>query len=120
MYTVEVPTRALDPRPVASTRKPASDRSGAPRGGAAPSEFAPEFVATLDRWRARNRFYWLRKLEYLRFLIPVGESVLLFGCEDGSLLDALRPSRGVGVDRRESMIAVARRRNPSHEFRGPL
>lgn len=116
MPAVEVPTCVLDPEPVMSAVAPTSDRSNGPRGDVVSPEDGAEFVATLDRWRARNRYYWLRKLEYLRFLIPPGESVLLFGCEDGSLLDELRPSRGVGVDRREAMIARARRRNPSHEF----
>lgn len=70
----------------------------------------------LDRWRSRNRFYHERKAEYLRFIIPEGESVLLIGCEDGALLEALRPSRGLGVDHRPEFIALARKRTPQFVY----
>ncbi len=73
-------------------------------------------AASLDGWRRRNYFYWKKKIEYLRFAIPKGESVLLFGCEDGALLDALAPSRGVGVDASQDMIALATERFPKHRF----
>lgn len=69
----------------------------------------------LDGWRARNRFYHARLIEYLRFVVPEGESVLLLGAEDGTMLHALRPSRGVGVDCSPSMTALARQRHPQYQ-----
>jgi len=75
-----------------------------------------EDAAILARWRKRNRYYWKKKIEYLRFLVPAGESVLLFGCEDGELLDALSPRRGVGVDRSDTLLAAARVRYGAHEY----
>ncbi len=75
-----------------------------------------EVAAELDKWRARNRFYHERITEYLRFAVPEGESVLLIGCEDGELLSALRPSRGVGMDACPVKVACARERNPQHTY----
>jgi SAM-dependent methyltransferase len=75
-----------------------------------------EIARNLGRWRARNRFYHRRIAEYLRFVIPTGQSVLLLGCEDGALLSKLRPSWGVGVDSCYEMIAQARKRHPQHEY----
>jgi len=73
-------------------------------------------VRVLDAWRSRNPFYHRRIAEYLRFMIPEGESVLMIGCEDGALLSALRPARGVGIDSRRELIACARLRNAGHEY----
>ncbi|UCG15085.1 MAG: glycosyltransferase [Phycisphaerales bacterium] len=73
-------------------------------------------VRVLDAWRARNPYYHRRLTEYLRFIIPEGESVLMIGCEDGAMLSALRPSRGVGIDHPDELIACARRRHPDHEY----
>jgi len=74
------------------------------------------YARSLDCWRNRNRFYHERKIEYLRFVIPEGESVLLLGCEDGAMLDALRPIRGVGIDRSTDAIRLARLRHPRYAF----
>jgi len=46
--------------------------------------------------------------EQLRALIPEGSRVLEAGCGRGTLLRALRPARGVGVDFSEKMLAQAR------------
>lgn len=74
----------------------------------------------LARFRARNRFYHQRKREYLRFIIPPGESVLVLGCEDGELLAALQPSRGVGIDASSAYRNLASARFPQHEYRASL
>ena len=42
--------------------------------------------------------------------------MLLIGCEDGLLLSALRPRRGVGVENGERLLNCARARNPAHEY----
>ena len=70
----------------------------------------------LDMWRRRNRYYHQKIAEYLRFIVPEGESLLLIGCEDGRLLDVLAPSRGFGVDCSEEMIALAGKRRPQHRY----
>ncbi len=70
----------------------------------------------LDRWRERNAFYQERLIEYFRFAVPEGESVLFIGVEDGALLSALKPSRGVGVDCSPRMISLARHRHPQFRY----
>ena len=51
-----------------------------------------------------------------RFLVPAGLRVLEIGCAEGSLLAALSPRPGVGVDFSAAMIAVARANHPSLHF----
>lgn len=73
-------------------------------------------AARLDHWRRVNAYYHRKVTSYLRFAVPEGESVLFIGCEDGASLAALKPSRGVGVDRRSEMIELARGRHGSFEY----
>jgi len=73
-------------------------------------------VDVLNRWRKANPFYHKNIRQYLRFIVPEGESVLMFGCEDGAPLSALKPARGVGVDDRPDLIAVAAKHHPEHEY----
>jgi len=81
-----------------------------------PGRATATYAAMLDRWRRRNPFYHQRKIEYLQFVVPPDESVLLLGCEDGALLDALLPSRGVGVDASTNAAWLGRKRYPKYEF----
>ena len=67
-------------------------------------------------WIARNRYYYEDQIRYFRFLVPEGLSVLELGCGTGDLLSALKPSRGVGVDFSEKMVAIARKSYPDLEF----
>jgi len=67
-------------------------------------------------WIARNAYSYDEHHRYLRFLIPPGLSVVELGCGIGHTLAALAPSRGVGVDFSEEMIAAARQRYPELEF----
>ena len=58
-----------------------------------------------------------RRIEYIyRFLVPPGLRVLDLGCGTGTLLAALAPSEGVGVDFSPAMIERARRRHPHLRF----
>ncbi|MDX2145688.1 MAG: glycosyltransferase [Rhodospirillaceae bacterium] len=67
-------------------------------------------------WVARNSYFHAADRDYMRFIIPAGASVLEIGCGDGELLAALSPSRGVGVDLSQQMVAQARARHPTLEF----
>src|SRR5436190_1209606 len=49
-------------------------------------------------------------------IVPPGASVLEVGSGDGSLLAALQPGRGVGVDVSAGMVRLARERHPTLEF----
>ena len=69
-----------------------------------------------DRWRARNAYYYADLESHLRFLVPGGVSVLEIGCGTGDLLASLKPSRGVGIDFSQEMVAVARSKYPSDRY----
>lgn len=73
-------------------------------------------AADSDRWKRKNRYYYESIERIVRFHVPPGASVLEIGCGDGSLLDALSPSRGVGVDISPKMVELARARHPHLEF----
>lgn len=60
-----------------------------------------------DRFIRRNRYYYKDMIKFLRFNVPGGCRVLEIGCGSGYLLNALAPSKGVGIDISEGMIAIA-------------
>ncbi len=66
--------------------------------------------------RPRYAYYYRKLKEYLQFVVPPGHRVLLLGCQDPSFLEAVRPSRGVGVDPEAWRIAQAARDYPDLEF----
>jgi SAM-dependent methyltransferase len=77
---------------------------------------AEQRADTRDAWIERNRFFFEEDWRYLRFLIPERKRVLDLGCGTGALLDALRPSTGVGIDFSSGMVERARTRFPQHTF----
>ena len=72
-------------------------------------------AAGRDAFHRKNRYYYTLLLKYLRFMIPPGKRVLEIGCGDGYVLRRLDPSRGVGCDLSDAMIAKARRDAPPGE-----
>lgn len=66
--------------------------------------------------RGPARSYHRRIETIYRFLVPPGLRVLELGCGDGSLLAALAPSEGTGVDFSPTMIAAARKQHPGLHF----
>jgi len=69
-----------------------------------------------ERWKAKNRYYYESIERILRFLVPPGASVLEIGCGGGDLLNALAPSRGVGVDISPTAVDMARAKYPHLTF----
>ena len=96
----------LEKRPV----PPLSRRKSAIR------ELSDRLAPERDSWIARNSFYYQEDERYMRFLIPEGLRVLDLGCGTGTLLAALKPSYGVGVDFSENMVAIAQNKYPHLEF----
>ncbi len=94
----------------APTARPLSTRQAAIRD--LYERLAPES----DRWEERNWAFHAADRAFLRFLTPVGSSVLEIGCGVGNVLAALKPSRGVGIDISPAMVAHARARHPELEF----
>jgi len=69
-----------------------------------------------EGWIAKNESYYTADRNYMRFLIEPGSRVLDLGCGTGSLLAALDPAYGVGVDFSPAMIAIAEKQHPGLKF----
>jgi len=76
-----------------------------------------ELSASRAVWKEKNRYYYEDREKYMRFLVPEGASILELGCGTGDLLNALKPSRGVGVDFSERTLEIALKRYPALEFK---
>lgn len=79
--------------------------------------FFDEASRTRDAWRTKNSHYQRELLNFFRFMIPEGASVIELGSGTGTLLADLKPSRGLGVDFSPAMTAAAKQRCPGLEFR---
>jgi len=69
-----------------------------------------------DLDKSTKRFY--RKLisKIYKILIPEGYKILELGCGEGDLLNALKPSYGVGIDFSDKMIEKAKAKHPNLHF----
>ena len=65
-----------------------------------------------DTWRGMGGYYHRRLADVYRLVIPKGSRVLEVGCGRGTLLAAVEPSVGVGIDFSLKMIERARQRHP--------
>jgi SAM-dependent methyltransferase len=64
----------------------------------------------------KNSYYYKRLINFLRYNIPEGKSVIEIGCGNGHFLKHLKPSRGVGIDFSPEMIRTAKEENPGYEY----
>lgn len=69
-----------------------------------------------DRWKGRASCYYGLLADLHRELIPPGASVLEIGCGTGTLLAALEPARGLGIDISPRMVEIAAARHPHLSF----
>jgi len=69
-----------------------------------------------DKWKKRNRFYQKTIENQYSFIIPAGSIVLELGCSTGDLLNAIKPSKGIGVDFSEKTIEIAKQKYPHLQF----
>ncbi len=69
-----------------------------------------------DRYRGRNQYYYSFLDRQYRYFIAENKRVLEIGCSTGELLNALKPSLGVGVDVSARTIDIARRKYPHLQF----
>jgi 2-polyprenyl-3-methyl-5-hydroxy-6-metoxy-1,4-benzoquinol methylase len=76
-----------------------------------------QIAVEYDRWKEKSGYYYRLLGEIYRKRIPEGVSVLEIGCGTGTLLHALRPSRGLGVDISPAMVEIAAAKFPSLAFR---
>lgn len=79
-------------------------------------DYFEKLASSRDKWNKRNRFYHRTIEKNFAFIIPEGATVVELGCGTGDLLDAIKPSLGIGVDFSEKMLEVAREKYPNLEF----
>ena len=79
-------------------------------------EQAEKLALERDDWAARHPFYYEEEWRYMRFLVSPDQRVLDLGCGNGHVLNALRPSYGVGVDFSPTKIARAKSAYPHLTF----
>lgn len=75
-----------------------------------------ELASDRDRYREKNRYYYSLLEKQYRYFIPEGKKVLEVGCSTGELLNALKPSLGIGIDLSYKSIDIARRKFPHFRF----
>ena len=75
--------------------------------------FYEEHHDGIERARHARRYFYGYLTRVLQTRIPPGQAILDIGCGTGHLLAALRPSRGVGIDLSDAMVARASVRRES-------
>lgn len=76
----------------------------------------PEDYKPFSYWLEKNHYYHHRLKKFYRFTIPEGMRVLALQCKNGYLLDAVKPSYGVGVDVDPMVIQEAKETYSRHHF----
>ncbi|MBK8551332.1 MAG: glycosyltransferase [Ignavibacteria bacterium] len=69
-----------------------------------------------EKWIRKNKYYYKNLIEFLKFNIPEGSTIIEIGSGTGYLLNSLNPSRGVGIDISPEMIRTAKENYPEYEF----
>ena len=67
-------------------------------------------------WRKKNSYYYQQLDKLFGHNVRPGSRVLHVGCECGDLLNAVRPSYGVGIDSDAEAVEMARNRFPDLHF----
>ncbi len=76
----------------------------------------PEDQKPYSYWLEKNHYYHHRLKKFYRFTIPEGMRVLSLQCKNGYLLDAVKPSYGVGIDTDPAVIAEAKETYSRYHF----
>ena len=77
---------------------------------------AEKLAEKRDKWISKNSYFYKSDRTYMQFLIGNDKNILELGCGTGQLLNALNPSRGIGVDLSANMVAIAQKNYPDLEF----
>ena len=86
------------------------------KGEKAIYDFFEENAKKRDKWKRRNRFYHKVIEKQYSFIIPEGSVVLELGCATGDLLNAVKPSKGIGVDFSGNALETAQKKYPHLQF----
>lgn len=79
-------------------------------------EYFNSIAPQRKQWKKRRKYYNRSLEKYFSFIIPAGSKVLEIGCGTGELLNAVKPSCGVGIDFSEDMIKIAGESFPEYKF----
>jgi len=79
-------------------------------------EHFDSIAESFDKDRSRFGYYHKCVFKIYKTFIPEGQNVLEIGCATGDLLNALNPSRGVGVDLSDGMVNIASNKYPQLHF----
>jgi 2-polyprenyl-3-methyl-5-hydroxy-6-metoxy-1,4-benzoquinol methylase len=79
-------------------------------------DYFDELAAKRGNRKRQNRFYHKIVEKHYTFMIPEGSKVLEVGCGTGDLLNAVKPSVGVGVDFSENILTIAKEKYPQLNF----
>jgi len=79
-------------------------------------EACEQIAPRRDRYIRRNWYYYQNLTRFYRYNIPEGSRVIEIGCGTGYLLNALKPSVGLGIDFSPAMISRARENYPQLRF----
>jgi len=79
-------------------------------------DFFEKTAIKRDKWKKRNRFYQKTIEKQYSFIIPEGAVVLELGCSTGDLLNAVKPSKGIGIDFSENALGIAKQKYPHFRF----
>ncbi len=74
-------------------------------------------AGSYDRWKEKSGYYYRLLAEIYRERVPAGASLLEIGCGTGTLLAALSPAQGLGIDISPRMVEIAAVKHPSLSFR---
>jgi len=69
-----------------------------------------------EKWIRKNKYYYKKLIEFLKFNIPEGSKLIEIGSGTGFLLNSLNPSKGVGIDISPEMIKVSKSNHPQYDF----
>ena len=79
-------------------------------------EYNNSMARSRDKWINKNNYFYQDDFSYMRFLVGEGKRILELGCGTGQLLNALKPSKGIGVDISKNMVKVAQENFPDLDF----
>ncbi|HBS47674.1 TPA: glycosyl transferase [Candidatus Dependentiae bacterium] len=75
-----------------------------------------EYKTSDAYWINKNKYYYDRIANFYKFVIPKNSSVLQIGCRSGFLLNAVKPSFGLGIDENINYISEAKEKCPNLNF----